>query len=183
MSVYFEVLEDTLRRAGAAMGAAEVHGALCGYLCVDEIAGEARWVSDILAGIDSEAVQTCQADLDELYRDTRNELHDENLGFQLLLPTDENALGMRVDALGQWCYGFSSGLVLAGLTPERLSHLSEQTREFVDDIGQIAQISPEMVAYDESEADYAELIEYVRIGVLSLFDELQPIAPQPGSLH
>lgn len=183
MSVYFEFLEDTLRRAGAAIGAAEVHGALCGYLCVDEVGGEARWINDILAGIDSEAMQTCQADLADLYRDTRNELHDEHLGFQLLLPADEDALGMRVEALGQWCYGFSSGLVLAGLTPERLSQLSEQAREFVDDIGQIAQVSPEMVAYDESEADYAELIEYVRMGVVSLFEELQPIAPQPVNLH
>lgn len=182
MSTHFESLDETLRRAGAAMGAAEGHGALCGRLAILEAGGEEPWVRELLDGVDTSDVRVCREALSTLYQETRRALDDVDLSFQPLLPGDDIALGLRVEALGQWCYGFSTGLVLAGLTPERLADLVEHAREFVEDLSQIAQVSPEMVAYDESEADYAELLEYVRVGVLLLFEELQPRAPLPG-LH
>lgn len=183
MPIQYDDLESALQDASIGMGAAEVHGSLCGCLAVPESGAESRWMLEIFSGTDkNQAVENCREALSELYRDTLTELHDESLGFHLLLPSDETALGLRVEALGQWCYGFSTGLVLSGLTPERLSRLSEQVREFLGDVSQIAQVSPEMVAYDESEADYAELTEYVRMGVVLLFEELQPGTPLPG-LH
>lgn len=183
MPIHYEDLEEVLEAAGVEMGAAAVHGSLCGCLVLPESGGESPCMLEIFSGDQQPPVsEKCREVLSELYRDTQQALQDESLGFHLLLPSDEKALGLRVEALGQWCYGFSSGLVLSGLTPQRLSRLSEQVREFVMDIGQIAQVSPEMVAYDESEADYAELTEYVRMGVLLLFDELQPGNALPG-LH
>lgn len=181
-NVHFESLDEILRGAGAAMGAAEGHGALCGRLAIHEAGGEVAWTHEMLEGVGGADAPACREALSNLYRETRSALDDAELSFQPLLPDDNTALGLRVEALGEWCYGFSTALVLAGLTPQRLADLPEHAREFVDDLGQIAQVSPEMVAYDESEADYAELLEYVRVGVLLLFDELQPRTPLPG-LH
>ncbi|AOV18036.1 hypothetical protein BJI67_14050 [Acidihalobacter aeolianus] len=181
MDLHFESLDEELRGAGAAMGAAEGHGLLCARLALGTLGDEESWLQETL-GSSADASVPCRQGLSELYRNTRLQLDDAEISFQPFLPGDEAELNERVAALGQWCYGFSTGLVLAGLQAERLEALPEQVREFIDDLGRIAQVSSDSVAYEEGEADYAELLEYVRIGVLLLFEEMQPRTPLSG-LH
>jgi len=182
MNTDFEILDEALKSVGAAMGAAESHGILCGKLAVQRDISAENWTRDVMDGTNGATASGCQESLTAIYRDTRKQLDDQGMSFQPLLPDDDIALEQRVEALGEWCRGFTVGLALSGLTSTRLAQLSDQSREFLNDLNQIVLISADVEETDESETNYAELLEYIRVGVLFLFEEFRPKAPQP-TLH
>jgi yecA family protein len=178
----FPALDDTLRRAGAACDAAETHGTVCGALCagVDE---DDAWMDHLMdeASGPEEAQAACRRTLRDLCDETRGLLRAGALEFAPLLPDDETGLADRTDALGEWCQGFLFGLGLAGakLKPDELS---DETGEVLKDLGQIANAGFEGEDSEEDETAYAEVVEYVRVGVQLLYEELQaPGPPMPPS--
>lgn len=184
-STPFIALNETLARAGTAYDAAECHGTVCGVLCAGAAGGDA-WLAHIMeeaSGPDA-ALSNCRRDLLALRDLSRSLLQAGTLEFTPLLPDDDTGLAERTAALGEWCQGFLYGLGLAG---ERLQldALPDEAGEVLRDMGQIAQAGFEGDADDEEdEAAYVEIVEYVRVGVQLLYEELQPGTMQPaGTLH
>ena len=184
-STPFIALNETLARAGTVCDAAESHGTVCGVLCAGAGGGDA-WLAHLMeeaSGPDG-ALKNCRRDLLALRDLTRNLLDAGTLEFTPLLPDDDISLAERTAALGEWCQGFLYGLGLAG---ERLNldELAEEAGEVLRDIGQIAQAGFEGDADDdEDEAAYVEIVEYVRVGVQLLYEELQPASiSRSGTLH
>ena len=171
----FTDLRDTLARAGTVCGPAECHGTVCGALCSGVDGGDA-WLAHLLeeaSGGDA-GQQACRRELLALRDLSRSLLQAGTLEFAPLLPDDEAGLAERTAALGEWCQGFLYGMGLAG---ERLQldALPDEAGEVLRDMGQIAQAGFEGDAEaDEDEAAYTEIVEYVRVGVQLLFEELQP---------
>ncbi|MFT4045294.1 MAG: UPF0149 family protein [Solimonas sp.] len=173
VSIAYEQLSDALSRVGRSGDAAEYHGALCGALCLvkpDDIdlmrlieAGDAPVPND------AEARRAFVALRDE----TVEALQDSGMVFALLLPDDEVALVPRTRALVAWCEGFLYGL--ASRPGLDLKKLSEDAREIVHDLTEFTQAA---VGEEEDpnieETAYAELVEYVRVGVQLLYMELHP---------
>ena len=179
----FQDLDETLRRAGAACDAAESHGMLCGALCAG-LESDRPWIDHILdeASGSGEAQQACRRSLSALRDSTHALLAGGSLEFAPLLPDDETGLADRTDALGEWCQGFLFGLGLAG-TRIKPEEMSEETNEVLKDLGQIAQAGFEG---DEDETAYAEVVEYVRVGVQLLYEELRApadVAPSSDTVH
>jgi uncharacterized protein YgfB (UPF0149 family) len=181
-------VDQALRDLGAGAAGPEAHGGLCGLVCVLGAEGPATWVAelrpgagpapgapagagDILRGL---ATVTCQA------------LTEGDMSFVLLLPGDEVPLGDRTEALAVWCTGFLEGLgTAAGRSRYDLSG-NEVAREILADFSEIARAGFESGEPDgEAEAAYVELVEFVRVSVQLLFEELYPLrrgAPRTG-LH
>ena len=91
--------------------------------------------------------------------------------FELLLPEDEQPIDARTAALAQWCQGFLYGLG-AGAVPDA-SELPGEVGEIVRDLIEISRAGVDAAQDEESnEAAYAELVEFVRVGVQLLFEEL-----------
>jgi hypothetical protein len=109
----------------------------------------------------------------------------------LLLPGDETPVTERATALGQWCQGFLYGLGSSPL-PD-VDQLPEEVAEIVRDLTALTQIGVDAdEPLEESEQAYAELVEFVRVGVQLLHDELARFRDQgvntevddaPRSLH
>ncbi len=185
----FTELADALGRAGAACGAAESHGTLCGALCAG-VDGDETWLEHILDQADGsdEAQRECRRELTDLCDTTRAALLAGELGFTPMLPGDETGLAERTAALGEWCQGFLFGMGLGGSQPA-LEQMPDEAGEVLRDMGQIAQagFEGEAAGAEEDEAAYAEIVEYLRVGVQLLFDELQPPpqgnAPGSAALH
>jgi uncharacterized protein len=183
----FQDLDETLRRAGAACDAAESHGMLCGALCAG-LESDGPWIDHILeeASGSAEAQKACRSALSSLRDGTHALLAGGSLEFAPVLPDDETGLADRTDALGEWCQGFLFGLGLAGarLKPDELS---DETNEVLKDLGQVAQAGFEGDEdSDEDETAYAEVVEYVRVGVQLLYEELRApaeIAPASDTVH
>ncbi len=78
-------------------------------------------------------------------------------------------------ALGEWCQGFLYGLGTGVAVPEA-SQLPGDAAEVLRDMTEITHVDVDPADDAESnEAAYAELVEFVRVGVQLLYDQLQPM--------
>lgn len=170
----FEHLDSALKRSNALVGAAELHGTLCGMLCVERAGdGKARIAQLLGENAPGDAPARESADLAaNLYDETLRQLQDAELGFRLLLPDDAQLLSARAEALGDWCRGFLAGLGLAGV--KQGQHLPEDVDEVLRDFIEISRVNFDVEGGEEDETAYAEVVEYVRMGVLLVCQEFQP---------
>jgi uncharacterized protein YgfB (UPF0149 family) len=182
----WSLVNSTLRRLGIATDAAENHGILCGLLCARGADVRQAWIGllreeagaevDAMAG-GAEAAADVDTDagtweeLSRLYGETLGQLRDEGFAFYLLLPADSQPLDLRAEAMTEWCQGFLYGLAAGGL--EDYSVLPEEVREIVEDIVDISQAATDSGAEESDETAYAELIEYLRVGVILVFESLE----------
>lgn len=167
----YDALAHGLTQAGAVQNPADVHGTLTGMLSIDNEA-------DALGALDDDASDALRQALPVLREMTLEGLFDPNMGFMPLLPDDEAALETRVQALARWCAGFLYGLgsQQGGGEEFDLWRLSGEAREVLNDLSQLARagLTAEDSDAESAEADYAELVEYVRVGVQMIFLELRP---------
>ena len=175
----FDAVDVALRRAEAAIDAAESHGTLCGLVCGLGDGGESAWIAETLspAQANVDVATHAGAVLTALAVHSRRALEEANMSFQPLLPADAEPLAERVDGLAQWCQGFNHGLFVAARIGDAEAELSsETTAEVLRDFGELAQAA---VGDDqtecEAEADYAELVEYVRVSVQLIYEEFSSV--------
>ncbi len=185
----FDRLNDGLRRVEAPTDAAEAHGSLCGLVCGLGEGGQSTWLAETLADAragEPVARQT-RALLEALAASTRAALEGAEMTFQPLLPDDTEPLVERVDCLAQWCQGFNHGLFVAARIGGAEAELgSGNTAEVVRDFGEMAQVSVgDEEADAEGEAAYAELVEYLRVSVQLVYEELSDVRQrvQAAGIH
>lgn len=170
--------ERTMRLSQGNLDAAELaecHGLLSGLLCrrTDSTASDfMHHLAAMQLVIDPGGA--LGSALTEAHESTARQLADDEFGFELWLPDDEEPLEERIIALGQWCSGFLAGLASAG----QLDALSEEGQEAIEDLQQIARAEMSSQAADadeneEDEAAYVEIVEYVRIVALMMREDFR----------
>lgn len=180
--VDFDNLEGVLGRSEANLGAAESHGLLCGLLCCRASLAQNEWAGFIFdEPVAGDVLQRESLDLlHQLLDDSRNQLADEDLSFRLLLPDDDIDLGERTRAMAAWTEGFVFGLGAGGLNREW--QLSSDSAELLADFQQLARAEFDELEVDEQdESDYAEVVEFLRVGVLVINRELLPLRDPMGA--
>ena len=186
-SVDYAAMQRVLSQAGALTDAPEAHGTLAGAFCSADDYRFESWLSELFA--EGRAAPEPAQLLRQMFDYTRAALHADDLKFAAMLPDDEEPLAKRTEALGQWCQGFLYGL---GTNP--IPHpdaLPADIGEIVRDLSSIVQVGVDETEDEEAnESAYSELVEFVRVGVQLLFEELAPYreahAPQAqpdASLH
>lgn len=156
--------------------AAEAHGTLAGSLCAAPAYRYEDWLCEILpeGQVESGAIVPLQA----LFRETMAALAGGEMEFEPLLPEDESPLDTRAAALAQWCQGFLYGLGSSQI--HDAARLPGDLGEIVRDFTEITHAGGEASSTPESdESAYAELVEFVRVGVQLIFEELEPYREQP----
>jgi uncharacterized protein YgfB (UPF0149 family) len=171
------VVQHELSTLALGVDADELHGSLCGFLAAGgELAG-LQWPQKLaLEGIDQDRLMPDRP-LAQLLQASIEQLDDQALGFQLLLP-DSAPLDARAEALLAWCRGFLGGFGLA-----RGSARSEDAQEALTDLGRIAGT---VLSFEDPEQDaesLEELVEFVRVAVLLLHDDGPPPAATHTTLH
>jgi len=180
----YQDLATALDAADAELTAAESHGVLCGMSCARGKVPLSEWLEQVFEPLDldnSFIREACQL-LTGLYENTRTQLYDPDIGFEPLLPDDNTPLEYRTEALAQWCQGFTYGLAAGGLSRDR--ELPADTRELIEDMVQIARAGHQADGEEEHDEDaYIQVYEYVRMGVLLINEELQPMEPPEATRH
>lgn len=180
----FNSFQSVLTELSSKYHASEWHGILCGLLCAGHQGSSGQWYQ-IMAEINSETVAAddgVQAVLDKIYQQTRVQLNDVDLGFQLLLPGDEVSLPARAAALSRWCESFLYGLSFGGV--DRHAQLPGEATETLTDLVEISRFEFDAESIDpDDEYHYAELVEYVRVAIMLLNEELNPVVPAKQKLH
>lgn len=174
----YVALERALGHADVTPSSAEIHGVCCGMLVVNQAASQDTWLAEVLDGDPRDFyVQEARTLLRELFTSTRLQLNDAEMGFDLFLPEDDE-LPDRLEAIQEWCQGFSYGLTLAGVKDMR--KLPADSREWALDVVNIGS-SGEFDLNDEEESEnaLAEITEYLRVGVLMMNEEMQPLKAAP----
>ncbi|RKZ39509.1 MAG: hypothetical protein DRQ49_10490 [Gammaproteobacteria bacterium] len=181
MDEIYELLNKSLEHVGALMSAAETHGILCGLLCTSQPFSSDIWLKHVLGetAVNDGLASQCQQQLVLVKNYTLEQLNSFNCEFMPLLPADEISLSERTQALGGWCEGLLFGLGLMGIETETLK---EDTRGFVNDVISISQIAP---ASDEEELeeDYMQVVEYIKVGVINLYEELTQTSEINGEVN
>ncbi|MGQ9424959.1 UPF0149 family protein [Gilvimarinus sp. F26214L] len=167
----FDSMADVFVSLGALGSPAELHGMACGRLCGGGRYSDREWLRSALEFLDvsTEPGPDAEATLTRVYHSTLDQLQDDELGMQLLLPGDDVEMAQRIMALSQWCQGFLTGFGTSGISAE--TPLSGDTADTLRDFASFVQISPDTGDDDDSETDYMEIVEYVRLATLSIFLE------------
>ena len=181
----FASIDDLFAQRGLDLDPAECHGSLCGLLCASDAVKGAAWVNQVLAGrlelpeaesppLQGGAPGEGHALLLILYKETAGQLDDPEYGFSLLLPDDGAPLAQRVESLSHWCQGFLAGLGLGGLQDQ--SKLPGDSHEVMRDFVEISRLGHgEDGESNEDETAFAEIVEYVRMAALLVYEELRPL--------
>ena len=169
-------LENSLQKAEADYSAAEAQAIACGMLAVNISADRIAWIQLIFGEIkanDSNQVEAIKL-TGELHDHCKRQLQDPNLAFELLMPDEDEPLLLRVSTLQEWCNGFLLGIGLSGINNHKT--LPEDSRELLADFTEIGTSGNfDLENEASSEEALAEISEYVRMGVLLINEELQPI--------
>ena len=176
----YRELDQILGRAEASAGAAEVHGLLCGLLCAAGRLDEGQWAGQLFVETDTRSVaqQQGRAAVQSLAAWTQDAMNDPVLSMDLLLPAEGQPLFERTAALAEWCQGYLLGLAAGGLAQD--AALPEDVAELIRDFTEISRVGFDVEEGDEDdEVAFSEVVEYVRVGVLLINDELQPLKAPP----
>ena len=152
---------------------AECHGVVCGLLCrlPDASVDACLGLLDMLELV-SEPGSGLKMSLEELLSSSRSQLADEDMGFSLWLPGDEEILEERTMALSYWCSGFLAGLGSSG--DDSLNTMSEDANEALKDLQKIS--AADVSDTNESEEDenaFVEIVEYIRVVVMMIREDLR----------
>lgn len=180
MTLSNQTLTSAIERLDLPLPLSEVHGLCCGLLCsLPSAAAKTRWFTELLdaASLSPQAVSSRAAELktlDQWFSETLALLNDSDLEFSPALPDDDVPVAVRTRALGDFCGGFTYGVGIA-LSQGGQKRLPEDSREIITDFQEIDAVEVDDGGADE--AVFVELLEYVRVGVLLVLEELRPITP------
>lgn len=167
MQVEYKLVRQLLDATVPALNPAVLHGALTGFLC-----SGAELDADLLPDLLETSIPPVVEQLVErLTRETRNDLEGVDYSFQPLLPADDESLTQRVAALSDWCDWFNLGFAAGFMRPQ--TDLSAELLEILSDFGQLAAADLlEEGSDDQDEVNFMELVEYVRMAAISLYQQL-----------
>ncbi len=192
VNTHFDDLSALLARLAVPISASEAHGLLCGLLGAQPSAmAKGVWLAELLDAAElapeslSSRVDDIKA-LDAWFSQVLESLHDTDLDFNPLLPDDSVSVQERLRGLGDFCAGYCYGVGL-GTAGRPNYKLPEDTAELINDFNEIDSSTSENLGVDAgdtvNEETLIELSEYVRVGVLLINEELQPVAAAESRVH
>lgn len=164
---------DDVSRASQELGlgatAAELHGALCGWLAAGGAPGN-DWPARVLAD-DNLPPVAADSVLGQLLQATIKQLEDRDFAFELLL-SDSDDVSAQADAMFSWTRSFLGGFGLGsgGHRPA----LSEEGEEALTDMASLARASSEdfEAGGDDDDEALSEIEEFIRVAVLLLHGDV-----------
>lgn len=180
----YQTLSSALQLANAPITASETHGIITGSLCANQHDDKGHWLKLILGTDKPEELKVFGQLINQLisaYAEARQSLNDADFSHELLMPDGDASLQERVEAIADWSRGFVLGLVENGLKAP--SSLAGDAGEFMQDLTAISEVTPDDDDNLEGqEKSLAELIEYVRIGVRLVYEELNPVMADQANI-
>jgi uncharacterized protein YgfB (UPF0149 family) len=164
-------IRQSLAHSHALADPAEAHGQLTGALCALVPYRMEDWLAEILP--EASLKEGADPVLRTLYDATVAALSGTEMEFDILIPGDDRPIEERTQALTLWCTGFLYGLGTSDADPQRLPG---ELGEIVRDLTEITRADVDASdSHEANESALAELVEFVRVGVQLVFDELSPL--------
>ncbi|BFM13160.1 YecA family protein [Simiduia litorea] len=167
----FDDFADLLLQCNSLASPTDLQGVVCGRLSAGAALEHPQWYELAKQLMDVENLDPLITEaLDALLSATRAELKGDGFSLDLLLPSDHIELDMRVQSLAGWCSSFLHGFGGGGIKGNQT--FSADAAEALRDIAALAQIEADAESSaEEAEANYLEVVEYLRVAVLTLYIE------------
>uniref|UniRef100_A0A486XSW6 FIG001590: Putative conserved exported protein n=1 Tax=Rheinheimera sp. BAL341 TaxID=1708203 RepID=A0A486XSW6_9GAMM len=173
-----------LDQAYVMASAAEVHGLIAGLLSAG-VEPDAQQLLPVLHDFLNDG-QALSAELKQqvvgLIDTTHTALAQNDFSFALLLPSDDDSLPERLDAMVEWTQAFLVGFAVQQTD---LSLVSNDVREALDQLSEVTRIDIHTTddgSAEENDEAYYLVLEHIRIMVLSCYTEVgQKFSPKPVS--
>jgi yecA family protein len=176
----YDDVDDWFLSLEAEATPAELHGQLSGLIAGNGTPKPNQWLAicSELLEVNVQPGTPIADELCALIEIVTQQFSVEGFGLELLVPDEQTPMLERVEGLGQWCQGFLTGFALAGNTQQGWKNLSEESREVLTDLASIAQVMVDEDDAEQQEQDYLELLEYVRLGAIQVWLDLNPPPPR-----
>jgi uncharacterized protein len=149
---------------------AEIHGLVTGLLCSGNPEADPEDIGQLFQPPQNLPESTRRL-LRVMATQSDEQLSSSEYNFEPMLPPDESRLSDRVVALAEWCDGFTVGFSAGCFLPE--SKLGAEVREILTDFAQFAGMGDAINDLsDQDEIDYMELVEYVRMATITVYQQL-----------
>lgn len=154
--------------------AAELHGLIAGMLSAG-IPADAATILPVLSDFlnDGQALNAhLKAITEQLIAETARQLADPDYSLVLLLPTDEDSLPERLEALVEWAQAFLVGFAIQQTD---LSIVAADVREAIEQLSEVTRIdiyTEDDASDEDNEESYFLVLEHVRLMVLTCFNEV-----------
>ena len=158
---------------GYEVSPSEIHGLLSGIVCTGLKISPDSVINLVIKHLN---VDTCsdrnRQTLQNMHEFIEREMFSMDSRFALFLPDDELDLIQRIRCLAAWSQGFLVGFGTAA-GQMGLTEFSNETEEALKDIVNIANIADDFGTDEgeESEAAYAEIVEYLKVAILLMSSE------------
>jgi uncharacterized protein YgfB (UPF0149 family) len=162
----YEALDLALNETSLKIHPSQIHGLVCGILSggPKDHAVWDKWLAS------ENELANVHKILQDLFEGSARQLDAFLFEFQLMLPEDNEELSVRAEALTLWCQGYLTGLKLAAVQIE--GRAPGESTEAIQDLIEIAKMHYEdVVSSEEDEVAYVELVEYVRMAVILIYEE------------
>lgn len=174
----FDQLVEELATAGSAVSASECHGMVCGMLVAGYNAAEE--VPTQLATAIEVDYSSISAWAGSLALQCQQSIGSADFSFSPWVPEEQESLRDSLLTLAEWCEGLLYGIGGAGREALNKAE-NRELREILNDIVNIAREARVDEAYEgseEDEADFSEVLEYLRVCAQYLYQELvvRPLA-------
>lgn len=191
---HFDDIANLLLEQGESCSPSELHGCLSGLLAAGDQRGPDAGLDDLNQALGLDLHGELADQVVRLYEVSQEAMEDESFDFLPLLPDEGVELGQRLLALSDWCRGFLAGY--ARVTTRRGTGgetLPGDSTEVLRDVAAITQVGEDAaeVGEEESEAHYAEVVDYLRFAALNVYmdsrgrdeERQRALHQQPGSVH
>lgn len=166
----FADFSHILAQADVSTNPSEVHGILCGLICIGHKLDGKFWFDAVLNALGAKSLLCNRELVIRLYDATCRQLSGLEYDFQLLLPEEEQSFAERAMALSYWCRGFSYALSMADA--HLTANASEEMLDAIHCISDVGNIDFDEI--DVSENDklaYESVVDFVRTSVIMLYAE------------
>ena len=173
-----------LDQAYVMASAAEVHGLIAGLLSAG-VEPDAQQLLPVLHDFlnDGQALPTeVKQHVVALIETTSTALAQNDFSLTMLLPSDDDSLPERLDAMVEWTQAFLVGFAVQQTD---LSLVSEDVREALDQLTEVTRIDIHTTddgSAEENDEAYFLVLEHIRIMVLACYTEVrQKFSAKPVS--
>ncbi len=185
----FDQVKEVVAPLSELESPAFIQGMLIGLLCGDSDIQEAVWIKKLIEEANIKSVkESFLKGLHDLYQETNKGMNGSGFELELCLPDDSEALVYRAMMVGQLCEGVLYGLGLIGCLNDAENEIAPEVRELVSDFSDIASIDVDDLGKsveegETEESDLMQLVEFVKIGILTINESLNPADAQPIPMH
>ena len=183
MSIEFAKADEQWMDDNCFQSPSALQGWLTGHLAAGVRPSRSQWLKEAQQYLELESSPSDKLKhlLESLHDEVLFSLMSEDMNYQLLLPTDEDAdIEEQVECLAQWSKGFLDGFGASGI---KSGNLKDDVVEVLRDLDAFSQANIEDPTSPDNELIYAELSEHARISALTVFYSMNSLPPTSPALQ